>query len=164
MGENLEEYNKFVQSARENNSNVPISNSTTSHAKILYRHMIPEANNYIKIFSGSFDESFYNDPEIISSVKDAIKKGVKVEVITSREAVEKSKSSYPQVTFLGYHDFNIYHFMVIDDKISRLELEHHTKEGDVKATANFNDPNKAKILEKTFSRMSKYLKESNKKA
>ena len=156
-----EEYLNITIDAYEKNDNFEISNSTINHAKLLIYLLIKKATNSIDIFSGKLDKQCYDDIKIKESLTDAKKRGVEIRtIVVDNSMVSKVSKIFKELnisvkkldkneTELGIPLDN--HFMVCDENSYRIEAKHGDSIENVRAKANFNNPDISSGFQKIFN-------------
>lgn len=115
MKTDLKEYESFVESASKIDSNMPIVNSDSKHAEIIYKFMLPKAKKFIHIYTDS--ANYGNLKGLLSKVP----KNVEIKIIPKTPLFKNN-------------------FITIDNRMYRYEEEHGEEDiNNVKAIANFND-------------------------
>ena len=166
----MENYKKIIEEASEKNSSIVIYNSDKNHAKLLVSKMIEKAQEEIKLYTSGCDILFYNESENIKNSL-ANKNKLKIQIIFDDNVnKDKFKEIFPKAEFyckkkdisdfqLKFSDSTelidddykiIKHFMVIDNKMFRIESPHEPKAEVVNALGCFNNANISNKLSNTF--------------
>jgi len=165
-----QEYRQIVEEAVQKDENFDIPNSTVAHAIFLSQKLISETHSNIKILTGELYNAYCN------KIKDSLQKlaedfkrfnkrdRIKI-IVWEKDAKENSEfndfvNKYKDVIKVRKANKpgsnKISHFLVSDLKRYRTEAP-HTKEElyqqKVNGKANFNNPDKAKILNNAFDKI-----------
>ncbi len=172
MEEDLTRYQEKLDNLLYSDSSDIFANYSQSHARRIIRTFFSAAQNTIVCLSGDFGKGVYSECEIAAELREAVRRGVRVAVVslgTSDESrsnlhdlkaelnrlAEESKRGGSFNYRLGIvRDPNaeVQHYLIVDSKRYRLETPHKTPvdEG-VHAEVCCNGPAKAAVLARDFS-------------
>lgn len=173
MGDNSDEsiefYRKMINQYAKGKTNERVPNGKAAHAGILLDAMLDNAKEGVRIVTGRLIEKVYGHVNFIMSAKSFLmKKNAKLEIIilnTPEKPIEEHalvvalkeyKKKCPE-KYKGQVNIimappkmsSTKHFAVMDKTGFRFEFD----DNEVKAVANFNEPETAKRLYESFERL-----------
>ena len=142
-----DEYVKMVNDYFSTNSTIVFGNLSSAHAAHVTKKLFEKAEKEIKIFSGTFCETFYSNPDVNNSLRSAIErlkvKNGKIKIVTLDEKNpskridefseldgEKKVIEYLPLTHEGKSS-EFEHFMVVDNVAYRKERGHEVIENTI---------------------------------
>jgi hypothetical protein len=175
--EDIQTYREAIKKLAEKQDNLVFLNSGAPHASIVMSTIFKKAQNYVHIFAGNLNGDVSNDKEYLDELGIFLsRKNACLEVITEVEPKPESKAfniikefkskgnasihiyelknSYPQ-EFKDKTSKDIYHFMVADSKMFRLEMD----KVNYKAYCSFNNSEMADSLDNFFETLKKNSEE-----
>lgn len=171
------EYMDFSRECSEKSINTMISNEALPHAILLTTLLMNRAKESIKIYSGSFNEVFYDCDDIMKSFKNAIEKNKKLKIdILLKEIPDDFPRRFKELWHNNKDRINISkaapdleldrHFLLSDDIAYRFEKPHSKEifkdDYKVEATANFGDKKFGEFLgSNVFSSISENQEKKN---
>jgi len=147
-------YKHQVDSCFKTKSNFIISNGAPSHAAALFATMFRYAIRNVQIFSKCLKNEVFDDIELCENFKNAIDRGVKVEIIIQDSSPDESKfldtikgidKSDILYKSLKHNDLSC-NFAIMDDSAYRYEPSRN----EICAEACANDEENVKILQRNF--------------
>lgn len=139
------------------------SNGTLDHAADITEAMLLTARDSYKVYTGTFDQEFFGRESIVNALTDFLKRDglptIKVLVekgITAADLAShpwiKAAQKYPHAIEVknavgNYATPEAPHFSIVDNTGYRYEFDR-----DVRAIANFNDPEQVKTLNLVFEK------------
>ena len=167
----MSNYEKVIKNARKNKLNKRFGNTSIEHAKVLFKEIILDANNNIKILSDNFNNYFYS--KILPTIEEFLNrdKNNTLEIIVideekNNELLDFLKSKYKEQVKMYKIPKDNYpidsdseeriNFIVNDNYAYRYEYSDKDLEyGVVEAIANFNNEEESKILQDIFDEIKK---------
>ena len=160
----IEVYQQQVQALVRDGVPFRISNRTVAHAAILLEAVFATAKQEVRLFCGSFDENFYSNERLKTSVIDFLHKpGTRLLVLSEvklpaehkmLQALQPYLGSKAELRYLTVSSPNSKHFAVMDRVGYRFEFSHDATDVNVvEAVANFNEPETASKLADSFDAM-----------
>jgi hypothetical protein len=145
-----------------------VFNSSIAHAIFLTHLLVDTSKEDIFVYSGNFEEAFYSCDYVIESFEKAVESGRMVSIcIQSRDEHKEFPARFNNLRLNKPAKVKVYtsegtprnknHFLVTGDAY-RFEEEHREEDfrnGLVKASINFNDPEIAGALRENFSSIKK---------
>ena len=98
--------------------------------KRVWRDLISSAQESIRIVGGELNSKFYEDPEILAALMDAIARGVQIEIIHGPQVDPATKKIHDldrnneNLTLYGLAIRPPAHFMVVDEREAEVESFH----------------------------------------
>ena len=172
MEEDLTRYQEKLDNLLYSDSSDIFANYSQSHARRIIRTFFSAAQNTIVCLSGDFGKGVYSECEIAAELREAVRRGVRVAVISlgtsdeSREnlrKLDKELNKIAEQTKRGgsfkyrlgvVRDPNaeVQHYLIVDSKRYRLESPHKTPVDEcVHAEVCCNGMAKAAVLARDFS-------------
>jgi len=130
-----------------------ISNQTEEKTKQESIKLFRGANNSIKILAGNINSPFYSDENVVDSLSDAAKRGVKVELAFFPIAGQGTKSKITKIQTLKLERLKnrpIRHVTIVDGKHLRIEAKHRDGSKTTPAIICKDDPPLASEWESAF--------------
>lgn len=170
--ESLDEYYHSLCFLSQNKFSLEFNNKDENHGAIVMSLLFKNAEDKIRIFAGDFGGKICDNDFYINSLKDAIDRGIKVEVVFEENPnqssrcfsllKEKSQKNSSKITMKQLNEnykrelfskFNgsLLHFTVVDNNKFRYETDKKT----YKAYCNFDDKNNSEILISNFEKLEK---------
>jgi len=122
-------------------------NRNAESSKEACRHLFSQAKDSIVILSGELNEEFYGDSRICGTITSAAKGGVPVEVAYGPQpsnriltALQNLAKKYDNVKLYPLPERPERHFMVVDGKTVRIQLEHLPGNKEHRAVIKRNSP------------------------
>lgn len=94
--EHIPAYTYLLDIIREKNSDQLIRNDSFEHAKVLAGNLFTHAKEEILIYTSSFCEEFYLNPEIFNTFQDIKNKDINVKVLIYFEVTEEEEEKIGQ--------------------------------------------------------------------
>jgi len=88
--ESLDDYRTHVERMFDENSDAVVSNSSTAHAQVVIETLISRAKDTLQFFCECLKSEIYDETVIVQKLSEALKKGVKVQVLCQNSPVAKS--------------------------------------------------------------------------
>ncbi|VVB79949.1 Uncharacterised protein [uncultured archaeon] len=152
-----ENYVDLVTKAITNNEGYLIENSSKEHAKFLIYSLFLTAKKSLKIFSGSLNESFYADKNILDLFNKKLEDNVTIEIVVEKK--ERTNPLFninsPNLTIRQTKlKSNKNHFILADDSFFRMEKVHTSGfPNEVQAIAMFKKTNISDGLVSAFNEL-----------
>jgi hypothetical protein len=162
--EDTNAYRQFIERFAESQLNQRIPNGKPAHAAVLFETMFKKAKDDVRIFTGDLSREAYGTPELLQSAKDAVRRGVRVQILLQHKKDLAWVVAQPLIESTMYngklpanidvrcatapYSDSTKHFAVMDHIGYRWEWNHK----ECKAFANFNEPGVASDLARTFDR------------
>ena len=148
----MEKYKQLLDALFVAESDAPISNSSPEHAAVLLAAIFHYSHNKVKVFCGNLRKDVFGKKELISEIRCAAFRGVKIHFILehpseTQEICELVKQ-FPNLIKMETlsENYHVSHFTVGDSKSFRFEECHD----EAKALGCANRPDIASLLEQTF--------------
>ena len=157
--ESLKEYFESIQFLADKHLNLEFNNKDHNHAILVMSMLFEKAEQHIRIFAKRFSGEISDDEYYLKTLKEAIDRGVKVDVVFEEQPNQKSIAlqmlkAYPESKVNLYilnDDYKqklkkelgeLQNFSVVDDSKFRYE----TDTLKFKAFCNFDDKDNCEIL------------------
>lgn len=86
-------YRNYVEVMKNAPQNEHFCNDSTDDAKIVLSQFIDSATSNVRIFARSLNHEIYADKEVVSSIKNALKRGVFFDVLIQQEKADLLSST-----------------------------------------------------------------------
>ena len=87
-------YEQTVRRMAETNADELISNSEPEHAATLYKVFFENARQSVMLLCKDFDERVFSRKDVLSAFKDAVRRGVKFDVIVQQQSDNEFKGTF----------------------------------------------------------------------
>ena len=124
----LESYRQAIRNLIEANSTYIMNNSMPSHASVIIAEFIRAAKHKVLALCNGLSDTVWGDRVLLEEVEKAIGRGVEFRVVTTEDASSsKFMGKMRNCGKLGrvsrFRDSKISHFVVVDDRMFRLEKD-----------------------------------------
>lgn len=156
-----EAYRRLVEDLAKDRTDRRIPNGEPGHARILVTEMLKNAEEGVRVFSGSFNKEVYGEPRLLEAACSMLRRGKRLKVLIQNDdelalhplvaALANEKREHRSLVEFKkargtYAAADAKHFAVMDGAAFRFEVNHEK----CHAVANFNEPDVALVLRKTF--------------
>ncbi len=151
-------YRDTVWTLFKDNAPDRISNGAPEHAKIIFQAMLHFAKNQVKIFCDNLSNEVFDDSQLVSELRNALKRNVVVSVFTQKDFdnidfVQTLKDATNGSSIVKVSNKSLVNrkenFAVMDSSAFRYE----PNRDQVKAVASANDPETCFTLLHNFNKI-----------
>ena len=151
-------YREGVNKLLELKIDQQITNGFPEHASVLFEQFFKHSQKQVRIFCKNMSAQVFDSPSVIDAAKNAINRGVLVEVVLQEDGPESAEMNALAKTGRGLVIHKAvndavreapFNFTVMDDRAYRFESDRNT----IKAVANMFDSKVALLLIRNFELM-----------